>query len=359
MLHVHRVRTGLAGLLLALSLPTAALAAGDPALLDSELMPRAPRALLLDVAARAQGFVAVGERGHVLLSDDGLAWQQVVVPTRSTLTAVAAVDGDIWAAGHDGVILHSADDGKTWERVRAEPWTPEADDPDQGAPILDLLVLDEGQALAVGAYSQLLLSSDGGRNWERGTAVADEAGDTAAPAARQDDADWTFSEDDLALEAESDPHLNAIARAGSGELVIAGERGAFLRSRDGGRQWQRLPLPYEGSLFGVLAWEGQHILLFGLRGNVLESRDLGDTWVEVETGISDSLMGGAALPGGGAILVGANGAVLYRPDAASAFRADTFETASGDTPVLSGVLPLPDGRFLLIGDKGVDVYQPR
>ncbi|HEX5755359.1 MAG TPA: hypothetical protein VFY12_03290, partial [Arenimonas sp.] len=63
--------------------------------------------------------------------------------------------------------------------------------------------------------------------------------------------------------------------------------------------------------------------------------------------------------GGGAILVGANGAVLYRADAASPFTASTFETAAGDTPVLSGAVPLDDGRFLLIGDKGVDIYQPR
>ena len=105
----------------------------------------------------------------------------------------------------------------------------------------------------------------------------------AAPAADGDD--WTYDEADLMLDAETDPHLNAIARTGSGALVIAGERGTFLRSRDGGETWESRRLPYEGSMFGVLAWEDDHILVHGLRGNVYESTNLGDSWTRVETGV--------------------------------------------------------------------------
>ncbi len=43
---------------------------------------------------------------------------------------------------------------------------------------------------------------------------------------------------------------------GDGALVIVGERGALLRSSDNGASWQRLRLPYEGSMFGVLAPAG-------------------------------------------------------------------------------------------------------
>jgi photosystem II stability/assembly factor-like uncharacterized protein len=150
-----------------------------------------------------------------------------------------------------------------------------------------------------------------------------------------------------------------MTRAGSGALVIAGERGAFLRSRDGGETWESKRLPYEGSMFGVLAWEDDHILVFGLRGNVLESRDLGDSWTEVETGITTSIMGGHALPGGGAILVGANGAILTRPDASTPFTATAYEMTTGETPLLSGVLPVDDAGYLVIGDKGADLYRPK
>ncbi|HEX5756636.1 MAG TPA: YCF48-related protein, partial [Arenimonas sp.] len=307
------VRTGLSclALTLAMLMPLAA-AAEDPALSNAETMPRANRSLLLDVAPLPSGFVAVGERGHVLRSDDGVEWRQLTVPTRSTLTAVTVHDGQVWVVGHDGVVLHSPDGGDSWQRRRADPRAPDSYDPNQGLPLLDVTVLGNGEVLAIGAYAQLLASADSGESWESRAAFPhpEAVEEAAEEGAAEAGADWTFDDADLDLEDEADPHLNAIAQAGDGALVIAGERGAILRSRDGGHSWERLSLPYEGSMFGVLAWEGGHILVFGLRGNVLESQDLGDSWREIDTGITDSLMGGRALPGGGAILVGANGAVL-------------------------------------------------
>jgi photosystem II stability/assembly factor-like uncharacterized protein len=349
-------------------------AATDPALLDAELLPRASRSLLLDAVRTNAGFFAVGERGHVLASDDGVTWRQAAVPTRATLTTISAFDGILWAAGHDGVIIHSTDGGQTWIRRRATPWSYDSVDPSHGVPVMDLLFTDPLNGFAIGAYSLMLVTSDGGVTWTSRTVAssapaAPPAPDPAVEAAPVDGAepaeaeteaeDWTFSEEDLALDAESDPHLNAIARAGSGALVIAGERGTFLRSRDGGETWTSKRLPYEGSMFGVLSWQADHILVFGLRGNVYESRDLGDSWTRIETGITTSLMGGYALENGGAVLVGANGAILTRPDAASPFTATAFETASGETPLLSGVLPVDGAGYLVIGDKGADLYRPQ
>ena len=335
-------------------------------LLDAEILPRASRSLLLDVVRTNAGYFAVGERGHVLVSEDGQAWTQAKVPTRATLTTIATADGVLWAAGHDGVIVHSTDGGQTWTRRRAAPWSYDIVDPSEGVPVMDLLFTDARNGFAIGAYSLMLVTSDGGVTWTPRSVLdkpeAEAPAQAEAPAADDELAaadDWTFSDDDLMLDAESDPHLNAMARTGSGALVIAGERGAFMRSRDGGETWDSKRLPYEGSMFGVLAWEDDHILVFGLRGNVLESRDLGDTWTEVETGITTSLMGGHALPGGGAVLVGANGAILSRPDADTPFTKVAFEMANGETPLLSGVLPVEDAGYLVIGDKGADLYRPK
>lgn len=344
--------------------PSAAVAATDPVLLDAEILPRARRSLLLDVVRTNAGYFAVGERGHVLVSEDGQAWTQAKVPTRATLTTIATADGVLWAAGHDGVIVHSTDGGQTWTRRRAAPWSYDIVDPSEGVPVMDLLFTDARNGFAIGAYSLMLVTSDGGVTWTPRSVLggaAEEAPAAEEPAADEVAAadDWTFSDDDLMLDAESDPHLNAMARAGSGALVIAGERGTFMRSRDGGQTWESKRLPYEGSMFGVLAWEDDHILVFGLRGNVLESRDLGDSWTEVETGITTSLMGGHALPGGGAVLVGANGAILTRPDADTPFTATAYEMSTGETPLLSGVLPVDDAGYLVIGDKGADLYRPK
>ena len=62
--------------------------------------------------------IAVGQRGHVLYSDDaGKTWRQADVPVSSDLVAVHFPSASAgWAVGHDGVVLHSADGGATWTR---------------------------------------------------------------------------------------------------------------------------------------------------------------------------------------------------------------------------------------------------
>ena len=378
-------RTRLAGaLLLAMLLPLAAQsqdeqapatddmaeeaapAVADPATQDAEMMPRASQSLLLDVVQTAAGYFVVGERGHILVSEDGQDWKQAPVPTRSTLTSITSADGVLWAGGHDGVIVHSTDGGQTWARRRTQVWTPDYADPLDGVPVMDVLMVDGMTGFAVGAYAMFLETTDGGVSWSpRGIINYDEPEPEAEPApeaaAEQAPAadDWTFDASDLELEAESDPHLYAMARTDEGHLVIAGERGAFFRSTDGGQSWERDRLPYEGSMFGILSFGGQHLLVHGLRGNVLESHDLGRSWTTVETGVNTSLMGGHALANGGAILVGANGVVLTRPDGDSPFTETRFEMANGETPNLTGVLPAGDAGFIVVGDKGAALFRPQ
>lgn len=344
----------------------------DPALLDAELMPRAAQSLLLDIVDGGGLFVAVGERGHVLHSSDGIEWTQAEhVPTRSTLTAVAHVDGRYWAVGHDGVILHAPSGPSHWERQRAEPLVIGGFDPEAGVPLLDVLFLDTGRGFAIGAFSLLLETTDGGASWTSrflSEEAEDIGGDIAAGAPVDeedpgsdeddfivdDDDDWNFSADDLMLDAEDDPHLNAIVRTGSGALMIAAERGTMFRSRDEGQSWERFRLPYEGSMFGVLSWEGDHVMVLGLRGNVFESFDLGDSWQRVDTGTEASLMGGLALPGGGALLVGNEGRMLWRPSGDQPFTALTYTNEEGETPVLAAPAARDDGSFILVGERGVD-----
>ena len=64
----------------------------DPAAEPVQSLPavRATHSLLLDGASVDGLLVAVGERGHVLLSDDGgLSWRQTTVPTRARRRASA------------------------------------------------------------------------------------------------------------------------------------------------------------------------------------------------------------------------------------------------------------------------------
>lgn len=339
--------------------------------LTAEVLPLAhTRSLMLDITDAASRGVIVGERGHILISESRSDWRQVEgVPTRATLTSVTSVGDKVWAVGHDGIILHSADGGQTWavQRIdrKREIAADDVDaeyDPQQGAPLLDVIFEDEQRGFAVGAFSLMLRTTDGGATW---TAVdlspppAADAPVAADPAAAGgDDGDeWTFSEDDLALDEEDDPHLNSIVRTESGLLIVVGERGSAFRSRDDGASWERLQLPYAGSMFGVLALGPEHVVAFGLRGHVLESTDAGTTWSELDTSTELSLMGGSALPGGGFVVVGANGVVLRREAAGAAVNVGTYTNQNNETPVLASVLPLGTRTFLVCGDKGMGRFE--
>jgi len=363
------------GLFVALAVPALAASAdlpdakasvwADPATAPAEIRPLADRSLVLDIVRSGGHYIAVGARGDVLLSNDGNAWHQVEVPTRATLTAVTAIDAQVWAVGHDGMILHSADAGEHWQVQRKDPWQPTdaGGDPTKGAPLLDVLFVDARRGFAVGAYSLALQTADGGETWKPMTVAAktadtggdDEVGDSGG-AKRADDTRQTFSAAELKVGQEATPHLNAIARTGSGALFIVGERGSAFRSRDQGSTWSRLQLPYDGSMFGVLGYDGDHVLAFGLRGHAFESNDLGDHWTLVTTGTELSLMGGAAEADGGAVIVGANGVVLVRSKAGESLRSFVDQSAG----IIATVLPLEKSpAVLLAGENGISRFEAK
>jgi photosystem II stability/assembly factor-like uncharacterized protein len=337
----------------------------DPVGAPAETVPLAAHSLLLDLTRAGDRYVAVGARGDVLLSNDGREWRQAQVPTRATFTAVTAIDAQIWAVGHDGVIAHSADGGEHWKLQRQDPWKPPAEGSDalhdsrQGVPLLDVLFTDATHGYAVGAYSLALRTDDGGETWQPMTVAAAPAEKSTSAEGGADsgkDASWTMSKGEKTIGQEATPHFNAIARTGGGALLIVGERGSAFRSRDAGATWQRLQLPYDGSMFGVIGYAGDHVLAFGLRGHVFESTDLGEHWNLLDTGTELSLMGGAALPGDGAAIVGANGIVLVRTKPGEPLTSHVDQPAG----TLAAVLPMADGTDLLVaGENGVSVYNPQ
>jgi len=334
----------------------------DPVAAPAEIMPLAEHSLLLDVARAGERYVAVGARGDVLLSHDGREWRQVTVPTRATFTAVSAIDANIWAVGHDGVIAHSADGGEHWSLQRQDPWKPAAEGSDalhdsrQGVPLLDVLFADATHGYAVGAYSLALRTEDGGETWKPMSVNSPKPASAPEAAPASAEHGQTFNKEELTVGQEATPHFNAIARTGSGGLLIVGERGSAFRSRDNGATWQRQQLPYDGSMFGVIGYADEHVLAFGLRGHVFESTDLGEHWNLLDTGTQLSLMGGTALPNDGAAIVGANGIVLVRDRAGAPLKSFVDQPAG----TIASVLPLGNDRDLLIaGENGVSVYNPQ
>lgn len=306
----------------------------------SEMASRSP---LLDVTQAGMRQVAVGQRGHILYSDDrGKSWTQASVPVSSDLNAVqfpTATEG--WAVGHDGVILHSTDGGASWvkqldgrqlgrlmqafysARPEAAQWLEEGKRIEaEGAdkPFLDLWFSDARNGFVVGAFNLIFRTRDGGRTWEP----------------------WADR-----IDNPSGYHLNAIAGDGK-RLYIAGEQGLLLRLDDNGERFQALSSPYQGSFFGISAEPGL-VLAHGLRGHAYRSTDEGASWAQVKTGLNSSVTASAHDAHGHVYLFGQTGQAL-----ASADQGASFQPLELGQPVpVYGALVAADGSLLLVGPRGI------
>ncbi|MEJ2525901.1 MAG: YCF48-related protein [Desulfuromonadales bacterium] len=319
-----------AGLTLVLLLPA------QPGLAsESLIMPLAEQSLLLDGQAIGDRIVVVGERGHILTSEDqGQSWQQQPVPTRATLTSVFFIDpANGWAAGHDSVILRTQDGGRHWQEVYADP----ADE----RPILDLWFKDADQGYAIGAYGLFLATDDGGTSWQ----PVDFEPATMVDADGNGDDPWAAAE----AEVWVDYHLNQIAATDNGRVYIAAEAGNIYRSDDGCRSWLSLPSPYEGSFYGSLPLGPKTLLLFGLRGHLFRSENAGATWTEIPTATQATLNNGIRLQDGRIALAGLAGTLLISADNGFSFTAYPQKNRAG----IARVVQASDGALVLIGEAGV------
>jgi photosystem II stability/assembly factor-like uncharacterized protein len=302
----------------------------------------AARSLVNGLALAGNRVVAVGQRGHVLLSDDqGKSWQQATVPVSADLVAVSFPDADHgWAVGHDGVVLASSDGGRTWARqldgrTMGEvlvkhyaasgdaKWLAEAQRfASQGAenPLLDVWFDDARNGVVVGAFGLVLRTADGGKTWQP------------------------------LLHATDNPkalHLYAVRRVG-GDLYIAGEQGLLLKLDNERGRFVALSIPYPGTLFGVVG-NDRVVLAFGLRGNVVRSTDRGRTWGTVPTGVPVGLTAGTLDDKGRIVLASQTGHVLVSADDGATFTPLKTERALPAAAVSrSGA-----GALVLGGPRGI------
>ncbi len=280
---------------------------------SSEPAPLVAHSLLLDLARAGSRLVAVGDRGHILLSDDeARTWRQVIVPTRAMLTAVTfgtATHG--WAVGHDGVILTTADAGESWSRQ----------DPgdDLETTWLDVFFSSERFGLIVGAYGRCAYTLDGGKTWQ-----------PAAP-------------------PPEELHLNHIAPTSTDTVYVSGEAGTLLASDDARKAWRKIDVPYEGSLYGLLVLGEEKLLIHGLRGRVYVSEDAGESWSQRTTAAPVLIMAGLRLRSGVVVLAGLGGNFhVSRDDGATFALWQPADYPGG----VSALLEATDGALIAVGESG-------
>jgi photosystem II stability/assembly factor-like uncharacterized protein len=282
----------------------------------------AARVLVNGLARAGDRLIAVGQRGHVLTSDDGgRAWQQADVPVSSDLVAVSFPDpSNGWAVGHDGVVLHSGDGGRTWTR-QLDGRSAQALMGPQGAesPLLDVWFRDPSNGYVVGAFGLALRTRDGGRSWEPLRAIDNPKG----------------------------LHLYAVRGIGP-DVFVVGEQGIAFKLDAEGERSTTLELPYKGTLFGIVGNE-RALVVHGLRGTALRSTDGGMNWQPVQTGLQVGLTAGTVTAAGRIVLASQSGHVLTSDDDGK-----TFAAAATPSPLpAAAVVEGSRGALVVGGPRGV------
>jgi len=312
----------------------------------SELMLLSP---LTAVTTAGKRTIAVGQRGHIAVSDDGgQNWQQASVPVSSDLVAVSFV-GDLhgWAVGHGGIVLHSQDGGLNWElqlegketaRLILEYYS----DKNRGGalenaqmflgreevlqsyggtqPLMAVHFTDVKTGYVVGLFNRILKTVDGGKTWEP----------------------WQHR-----IDNPNELHFYSIG-ADAQALYITGEQGMVWRLGNGAQRFVAIPTGYAGTLFGSVS-DGRVLIAFGMRGSVYRSADLGATWQRVEVNTQAGITAGVYLETGQFVLGSLAGEVALSSDGGT-----TFESVGlKKTMPFFGLAALPGGNLTLVGATGV------
>jgi len=288
--------------------------AGDPV---EELTPPSIgwRDHFYGVANPAPGVLWIaGGGGKVLRSDDGGAsWQIKSTGITENLQDVTAWDRDrVVAVGNDGVVIVTTDGGENWDRVEV----PRSDIANK---LIRVRSLDGGMAWAVGVMGMILHSDDWGVSWERRGEEIDVA--------------W-----------------NDIAFAEDQAIWVVGEFGSMMRSSDDGLTWEQREPVSEQSLMGVAFRDADTAVAVGLDGLVLVTNDAGSTWEKVDPGTPLHLFD-VVWDGGKWVAVGAMGVVVTGSEDGRSWHAQRLK--EGDLSWHTALTPVEDGVFVVGASQGL------
>ncbi|QHS11114.1 YCF48-related protein [Sinimarinibacterium sp. NLF-5-8] len=299
------------------------------------LIAATPHDRLFSVVFHGTQGLAVGEDGLLMSSaDGGKSWTRGKAPTDLALLDVATNGTRTIAVGQQGLILVRDGQGD-WNKV----------DSSSTARLLQVDVNAAGLAIAVGAFGTLLKSEDGGNSWASITPdwatlyagdgdsvtvrdeptnyvvdVADDGviliGGEYGQLLRSTDGgqQWTVVHRLPSVDGQPQPTIFSLSIRSDGEGYAVGQAGLVMRTTDGGLSWTDLPAPTGGSLFAVESFDDGQVIAVGMRVG-LRSKDHGATWqpitdLDLNLNWYTGLALAPALAAGQVIAVGHSGRVV-------------------------------------------------
>jgi photosystem II stability/assembly factor-like uncharacterized protein len=210
--------------------------------------------------------------------------QQRPIHRTDRYQAVARHGLNLVVVGNQGVIIHSSDNGASWQRVELPDWPA----------LIDVSACPNGNFIALAFAPLVFVSTDAGASWTPRPIPTSESPQalTCAPdnkiwvvgaftnrwASSDAGASWvetTNDEDALLTTVQFFDALNG---------VITGEFGTVMTTTDGGESWvTHEPLVDEFYPQSAFFKDPKTGWVTGLGGVILHTNDGGESWTEQET----------------------------------------------------------------------------
>ena len=292
------------------------------------------------------------------------------------LQDVEFIDGmNGWAVGSDGLILQTADGGKTWTQIIVE----QIAQMERQVYFWNVYFRDENVGFITGTRGTILKTADGGQTWELKEAInesrLDRAGNPAILRRRLIDA-WMVDGQTGYMVGENDTFIKTNdggeSWIGTGKRVavgntrnnferihfasptmgwIVGSFGTILRTTDGGETWENQDAGVDNNLKGVDFVNENTGWIAGQEGVILHTQDGGATWAKQETQSYDSLYDIAFVDSQTGWAVGDFGTILYTADGGQTWAREN----AGNLPTLYAIDAIDKGHRWGVGEGGIIV----
>jgi photosystem II stability/assembly factor-like uncharacterized protein len=294
-----------------------------PLPVEEKMLTRHDELFAVAFADQTHGW-AVGKFGLILhTADGGRTWLEQISRTHNALSAVSFPNNQRgFAVGSAGTVVATSDGGRSWKAQKSGV----------EEQLLSLQALSPDVVYAVGAYGTLISTTDGGATWQKHAL----SWDNLIPQVVRDvgymepnlnsvffvdqQFGWIVGEFGLILHTSDGgrswsaqrygkdlPQLYAIAFLDGRTGWAAGQLGDLVVTSDGGVHWRPIEVDAETDLYAI-ALKGKQGMIVG-DGVALVSNDAGATWSRVRSFPENLWLSGVAIKGNSAVAVGQAGTI--------------------------------------------------